>query len=334
MKKIVAKFLLIMFIIVPVMTGCSGTKSETPKIAELNIAASPGPASFPLAHMVENNTMQDVADKTVLAPWSTGDQLKAMVTSGQAQIVNTPINNAIMLYNKGAKVKLLNVAVWGMLYVISSDENVKSIADLKGKEISVAGKGGIHDLILRHLLIKNNIDPEKDIKLSYMDMTEAQTKLITGELKYALLNEPGSSMALVNGKKNGAKLFRVLDISKEWAALTGKQEAKIPWAGFIVVGDNAQNEMLVDTFLSKFAESAKHINENAATIGSVVEKHLSQMKAPAVAASIPYSRLEPVTADQCQKDIEEFFNELLTTAPAESIGGKLPDGNFYYKAAK
>lgn len=328
MKRTVTIILAIMLI----LSGCSGAKSGAQKISELNLGASPGPATYPLAYMVENNALSAVADKVTLMPWSSGDQLKAMVTSNQTQIINSPINNAIMLYNKGAKIKLLNVAVWGMLYVISSEDSVKSIADLKGKEIAVAGKGGIHDLVLRHLLIKNKLDPDKDLKLNYMDMTEAQTKLITGDLKYALLNEPGSSMALVNGQKSGAKLFRVMDINKEWAKVTGKEDAKIPWAGFVVVGDNAQNKALVTTFLTKFNESAKYVNDNAATIGTVVEKHISQMKAPAVAASIPYSRLQPMNADQCQKDIEDFFNELLKTAPAETIGGKLPDADFYYKA--
>ena len=63
----------------------------------------------------------------------------------------------------------------------------------------------------------------------------------------------------------------------------------------------------------------------------MVETHFDWMKGAAVQQSIPYARLDPVPAIDCQEEIEAFFTELLKTAPAEAIGGKLPDAGFYFQ---
>lgn len=327
--------LISLLLLISLAGGCSSNQADTQpvvKIPELTIASSPGPISYPLAYMAENNVLANVADKTTLTSWSTADQLKAMVTSGQVQFAATPITNAMLLYNKGVDIKLVNVAVWGMLYLISSDENLKSLDQLKGKEIAVAGKGGLHDLVLRHLLLKNGIDPDKDLKLTYMDMAQASSNLLSGKLQYAILNEPNSSATLANAKKNNVKLYRSLDIQNEWAVVTGNPDARIPWAGLIVVGDSAKNDLLVKTVVDQFDAAAEWDLENAESAGQLTEKYFQNMKAQAVTNSLPYSRLDPMSAKDSQKQIEDFFNELMTTAPMEAIGGKIPDEGLYYQS--
>jgi len=344
MTKKLCYLLIVLILLLTFGSGCSANNStpDNPpsntseeenidKIPELTIASSPGPMSYPLAYMAENDVFANIAEKTTLTSWTTGDQLRAMVTSNQVQFAVTPITNAFMLYNKDVDVKLINVAVWGILYVMSSDENLKTIEQLKGKEIAIAGKGGIHDLIFRHLLIKHNIDPEKDIKITYMDMSQASTSLLTGSLQYAILNEPNSSAVLANAKKEGLSIYRSLDLQEEWASVTGNPEARIPWAGLIVVGENANNHKLVNMVVDQFASATKWVLENPQQAGEITEKYFQNMKVPAVANSIPFSRLDPKPASECQKLIEDFFQELMTTAPMEAIGGKIPDAGLYYQ---
>ena len=310
------------------LTGCAKT---TPKMQELQIAASQGAGSYPLAPMVENNALKDMADKTVIVPWVTSEQLSAMVTSNQAQFAIPPITNALMLYNKGADLKLVNVAVWGMLYILSADDSVKTIADLKGKEIAVTGGGtSYHGNILRHILIKNNLDPDKDLTIINMDMAEASSKLATGAIKLALSNEPNSTITIANALKGNITVTRAIDLQVEWGKAVGSNNARIPQAGLIVVGDNAQNKALVDAVSKQFAEGAGWINENPAQAGPLVEKYFPKMKAAAVENSLTYARLEPLAGAECKQEINAFLNEFLQTAPPASIGGKLPDDGFYY----
>lgn len=327
--------LVLLFVFMLSVAGCGGQipsektqeKVKT-ELVDLVVGTAPGPVSYSLAYMV---TQPDEGLNITLRPWKMYDQLLAMITAEQVNLSSTPITNAIMLYNKGFDVQLINISVWGMLYVLSPDDTVQEIADLKGEKIAVAGKGGIHDLVFRHLLIKNGLDPDKDVQILYMDLPEASGKLATSELKFAVLNEPNSSMATLNAKKGGVELHRVLDLQEEWQKVTGQKEARIPQAGFVVVNAKSVDKAAVAKFQESFMLAAQWVNEHPQEAGTIVEKQFDWMKAPAVQQSLQFARLDPVPAADCKSEIEVFFKELSETAPAEAMGGKLPDAAFYFQ---
>ncbi|CFX45096.1 ABC-type uncharacterised transport system, substrate-binding component, TM0202 type [Syntrophomonas zehnderi OL-4] len=292
---------------------------------KLTIGSAPGPVTYPLAQMAEKNS------QIVLKPWQNGEQLTAMITAKEVQLCSTPMSNALLCYNKGLGVQLLSVTVWGMLYVMSTDDSIKNLSDLKGKEVALTGRGGIQDLIFRHLLIKNNINPDTDLTLTYLDMPEASARLADGQLKYAVLNEPQSSIAALNTKKNGRELFRVLDLTKEWNKLPGQEQARMPMAGIIVINDTGLTPAQAGGFEKIYIETADYVNKNSQEISPIVEKHVPTMKAQAVSESMKYARLKPEHGADCQAEIEAFFKELSQTAGLQAFGGKLPDAKFYYQ---
>lgn len=291
----------------------------------LQVGIAPGPVTYPLATMSEKNS------NIVLQPWQSGEQLTAMITSKEVDLCSTPISNALLTYNKGMDTQLLMVTVWGMLYVMSTKNDVASLQDLKGKEVIVSGKGGIHDHIFRHLLIKNNLDPENDLQIVYLDMAEASQRMIAGEVKYAVLNEPQSSIAALNGEKANVKINRVLDLTEEWGKLPGQENKKFPMAGIVVVNGSETTPEQISQFEKAFIQEAGWVNEHGQEVGPIVEKHVPAMKAAAVTQSIQYARLDPQSAFECKEVIREFFEELTTTADIKAFGGRLPDDGFYYK---
>lgn len=316
--------------------GCGGSNksTETEKteaaplsLAQLNlkIGSAPGPVTYPLATMSEKNA------KIKLNPWQSSEQLTAMITSKEVHLCSTPLNNALLTYNKGMDTQLLMVTVWGMLYVMSTRDDIASINDLKGKEVVVSGKGNIHDLIFRHLLMKNGIDPDKDLKISYLDMAEASQRLISGEVKYAVLNEPQASIAASNAKKANLTLNRVLDLTVEWNKLPGQEGKNFPMAGIIVVNGSGISPEQAAAFQAAYIEEAAWVNEHGTEAGPIVEKHVPTMKAAAVTQSIQYARLDPKPAAACQEEVMAFFQELATTADIKAFGGKLPDDKFFCK---
>jgi NitT/TauT family transport system substrate-binding protein len=319
------------------IAGCSVQETEDANQApstnsgeksNLVVGSAPGPVCYGLAYMAENPA-DDFALQ--LEPWNKYDQLLAMITSDQVNISSAPLTNAIMLYNKGVDVKLMNVVVWGMLYVLSPEDTVQNITDLKGKQIAVNSQGSNHDLVLRHLLINNGLDPDKDVDIIYLELSEASAKLASGELKYAVLNEPNSSMATLNARKGGVELKRVLDLQKEWQKLTGQETARIPQAGFVVVNSSQLNKDVVEKFQQNLTAAVKWVNDNPEEAGPLVEKHFDWMKGPAVQQSLQFARLELVPAADCREEIEAFYKELSKTAPAEALGGKLPGADFYFQ---
>ncbi|NLW90118.1 MAG: ABC transporter substrate-binding protein [Syntrophomonadaceae bacterium] len=317
------------------LAGCSKTTTkennavkEPPKVSDLKLTlgTAPGPPTYPLAYMAEQNS------NLTLKPWQTGDQLISMLSSKEVQISSCPVTNAMIAYNKGLGVQVLDVAVWGMLYVMSTESDVKSLQDLKGKEIVLAGQGGLHDLIFLHLLKMNNIDPKQDLTITYLDMQQASAMLASGKIKYAVLNEPNSSVAALNAKKNGVKLNRVLDLTDEWHKLPGQENVRLPMGTIVVVnGTNITAEQIA-TFEKDFIEAAEWVNSHPAEIGPIVEKYVPWMKAKAVSESIKYARLQPNHAADCQSEVEAFFKELSKDTDPKAFGGKLPDAGFYYQA--
>jgi NitT/TauT family transport system substrate-binding protein len=333
-KRMMVIFLSLALVIGTV--GCAGNikSSETEKTApatvsfeqlSLKIGSAPGPVTYPLATMSEKNA------NLKLNPWQSGEQLTAMITSKEVNLCSTPLSNALLTYNKGMDTQLLMVTVWGMLYVMSTENDVTSIKDLKGKEIVVSGKGGIHDLIFRHLLIKNGIDPDKEMKISYLDMTEASQRLVSGQVKYAVLNEPQASIASMNAQKANLALNRVLDLTEEWGKLPGQKDKRFPMAGIIVVNGSEASREQIAAFQKAYIEEAAWVNEHGQEAGPIVEKHVPTMKAMAVTQSIKYARLDPKPASECKEEIMSFFKELTTTADIKAFGGKLPDDEFFYK---
>jgi NitT/TauT family transport system substrate-binding protein len=318
------------------LAGCSSKSNDTAKTnvtpvpastqkLDLAVAAAPGPASYPLAYMAQDNPDLDVQ------PWKSYDQLLAMITAKQVKLASSPINNAIMSYNKGFKIKLVNVSVWGMLYVVSGDSSIKEIKDLKGKDVAISGQGGIHDLVFRHLLIQQGLNPDTDVRITYMDLPQASAQLITGEVKYAVLNEPNSSMAIMNAKKSGVELARVIDLQKEWSKIPGQENYRIPQAGYIAIEEAGVTPEEVAAFEASFIEASKWVNEHQAEAGPMVEKQTEWMKAAAVSESLKYANLQPVDAADCQAEVIAFYKELSKTAPASALGGKQPDANFFFQ---
>jgi len=347
MKGRVFTSILLVLALMLAVPGCaSGPEDESPAVeaeaeveteAEeprepmtLDVAYGPGPVAFPLAKIAQDG-LADINATVVPQPWTTADQLKALITAQQVEIAVTPLTNAMLLYNNGAKVRLINVGVWGMLYVVTPDASLTELAQLRGKEVAIAGKGGIHDLLFRHLLIGEGIDPDTDLTITYMDLPDMQTRLAMGELTYAVLNEPASSGAVLTAKKEGVTLNRAIDLQVEWAEAVGNPDARIPWAGYVVIGDAEIDTEMIEAFLTGYAEAAEWTNANPAEAGPIIEAMDEKMKAPAVADSLKYARLDPKRAIDSREAIEAFYTELLKTANPESIGGKLPDDGFYYQ---
>lgn len=306
----------------PAQQAASTVKLEDLKLA---IGSAPGPVTYPLARMAEQNS------NIILKPWQTGEQLTAMIAAREVQLCSTPLNNAVLSYNKGLDTQLLMVTVWGMLYVMSTESDIKSLEDLKGKEVAISGKGGIQDLIFRHLLIKNGINPDSDLTITYLDMSEASSRLAAGQLKYAVLNEPQSSIAALNAQKAGVQLHRVLDLTQEWNKLPGQENARMPMAGIIVVNGSGITAEQAAGFEKAYIETAEWVNNNPAEIGPIVEKHVTAMKAAAVSQSLKYARLQPRHAADCQAEVEAFLKELSQTEDVRAFGGKIPDAKFYFQ---
>ncbi len=306
--------------------------AEIIKKEKLILSGPMASVSHPLLHMIETNALSDVAKDVEFVMWKNPDELRALTLRGRTDYIAVPTNVAANLYNKGVDIKLLNVSVWGILGMITRDKDKKTLADFKGCDIAMPFRADMPDIVFEEIIKKQGLDPKKDFNLKYVGSPiDAMQMLILRRVDHALLAEPAISMALRKTNSFPLKLiapdlYRSSDLEREWGEAF-KIEGKIPQAGMAVIGE--QDKYVTKRFNEEYAKSLAWYKANPKEAGVLVEKYIEMLNADAVTDSIEYVQLNYVSAKDSKADLE-FFYSLLKNNNPKSIGGKLPDDEFYY----
>jgi NitT/TauT family transport system substrate-binding protein len=316
-------------------TTTTSTTTSTVAVTKLDtirLVGTIGPMSIPLAYMVENNSLASVANKTTLDIWATPAQLQAIVTGTQGDFLSLPSNAAATFYNKGVKLQYLDNSIWNILYVVTPDNSIQSMADLKGKKVVVPYQNAVPDAMFQSLCKQKGLAIPTDITVTYTpDPIQASQMLLTGSEKYVLLSEPSATAVIIKGKAAGQTFLRAINIGAAWQ--NAKDGTSVtPVAGTIVMGDMLQHPDIVKVFMSEYAKAIDWMLANPVKAGEVGARALSQQgfTAPVLTASLNNINWRYVKAVDARPDLEDFFSTLSQVSP-NFIGGKLPDNGFYYQ---
>jgi NitT/TauT family transport system substrate-binding protein len=335
MKKVISSILVLGLILLS-LAGCSsGSKApETTKATEaaakktepisIKVAAPTGAPTLSMIKMIKEQPalgeQVQVSYESIKSP----DLVASRIISGEIDIAVVPTNLAATLYNKGADYKLAAASVWGILYVIGN-EKIESWEDLRGKEIHTMGRGLTPDILLRYLLTKNGLDPEKDVKLTYMgEATELASTYIAGKSAISVIPEP----ALANVMLKKPDTLILLDLQKEWAKLN-PDASSYPQASLIIKNDLIEkNPEFVETFLQEYEKSIDWLASNGETAGTYSEDLQTGISKQAVINGLQRSNIYYRDSKDAKEAIDKYMKILLDYSP-EVIGGKLPDEGFY-----
>ena len=307
--------------------------ADAQKLPKLTLAGPPASVSNPLIHMVDSGALADVAERVEFVLWRDPDQLRVMALDGRADVLAMPTNVAANLHNRGAKLQLLNVSTWGVLWLVSRDPTLKSLADLRGKELAVPFRGDMPDIVFQLLAEQQGVDVRKDVQLRYVaSPIDAMQLLVMRRVDHALLAEPAVSMAL---RKTGSfplsviapELHRSVDLQQEWGRVFARS-ARIPQAGIAVMGALRERPDVVARIEAEYARSLAWCRDHAEACGQGVAARIDMLSAEAVADSIAVSLMDAVPAHAARAELEFMFGQLMKKSPA-LIGGKLPDDGFY-----
>ncbi|WP_185266110.1 ABC transporter substrate-binding protein [Halopseudomonas xiamenensis] len=300
---------------------------------KLVLAGPPTTVSYPLLHMLESGALDAVAGQVQFRLWSNPDQLRALTLEGGADFTAMPTNVAANLYNRKVPLRLSNVSVWGMLWLVSRNPELKTLADFKGEEIAVPFRADMPDIVFTFLAERAGLDPRRDFTLRYMATPmDAMQLLVMRRLDHALLAEPAVSMALRKTRSFpvsvvAPELYRSVDLQAEWGRLL-QTEARIPQAGMVVLGEARQDERLVQQLEAAYAASHQWCLAQAVECGELAARHIDILTAEAATDSINSLPRHYASAAEARPELERFLQLLLERQPA-SVGGKLPDAAFY-----
>lgn len=311
------------FLKVTLFTFFLMTSSLFAKPIVLNIGVPKAPPALPVVRMMETNAMGDDC-KLNLKFWNTPEILIGMVQGKGAEIYAFPLTVVSKLYNKGMDVKLLNVNTWGVAYFLTSDETVKTWKDLKGKTIYKTLKSSPPDIFTRYFLDKAGLKEKEDYKVVYATKMELANLLIQGKVENATLIEPLVTMVMMKNPK----VKRVISFEKEWQKIKN-DDSHIPAAGMGVLGKfSEENPELVKKFNVEYEKALNWIVENPKEAGKLAAK--IGMKPKVIEKAIPNMGLKFVAAKDVKEILDEYYNMLKNYDP-KTVGGKVPNENFYFK---
>lgn len=296
---------------------------------EVNVGMIMGPPSMGMGWMIheneEGNTYNDYnfevggVDYTALA---------SKLNTGDYDIIHCPSNVGAILYNNKdlkEEVEVIDISNLGLLYILTTDDSIKSMDDLKGRTVYSIGEGGPPEYTFGYLLDQEGLSD--DVNFSFRSTPfEVLNLLQDEENSIALLPQPFVEVA----KLLVPDLKVPIDITAEWDNLKLESGAEsvttitIVRKKFLEEHEQAVVEYL-NLLKKSVAYSLSHVDE-AAEWTDTYETFLN----PEVAAdAIPYVNMCAITGQEMKEKLEGFLKIMYDYNP-DAVGGSMPDDDFYY----
>lgn len=327
MRKKLVGLTLMLILSMSIFLGCENTKetaSENSKNETTIMISGPKSAvTIPLLRMKETNALGENI-KIDLKLYHSMEEMVAIENSKKYGFMTIPVHAASILYNKGSNIKLLNVGVWGGMYLTTTDPNCNKWEELKGKKLYVPSKNSPPDIITQYFLKQHGLKVGDNIDIVYSTHPEISKLIEMGRIKYAVNVEP----FVTANKLSNKNLKVVFDYMDGWKKI---QDDQCGLPGFGVVSNNeflAKNKSLVDTFNKEYEKALNWTVKNPKEAGILAEKYLKLDK-KLIKKAMPNIPLFYKASTDARKDLEKYY-KVLSKFKAKSIGGKIPNEDFYY----
>ena len=239
------------------------------------------------------------------------DALNPRIISGEVDVAAVPVNLASVLYNKlDGDISVLAVSTLGVLYVVEAGSEVNSVADLAGKTVYATGQGATPEYILNYLLDKNGV--AGSVEVNYVGEHAAlATMLADGSAEIGMLPEPNVTTTLA-GNDN---LRIALNLTEEWNKVCSTELVQ----GVVIARKSFVNEHpeAIEQFLREYEKSSAFVDVGILGNVEIAKK------------AIPNCNISFSKGEAMHKAVEGMLAVLFEANP-KSIGGKLPDKDFYY----
>ncbi|MCI5802279.1 MAG: ABC transporter substrate-binding protein [Oscillospiraceae bacterium] len=305
----------------------SSEPAEAPaEKADIRVAALKGPTSLGMLGVMEAGEAGTAANNYTFEIAAAPDDIVGKIATGEVDVAAVPTNLAPVLYQKTeGKVQMAAINTLGILYVLTKNEEVSSIADLAGKTVISSGQGAVPEYAFNYILEKNGLDPAAGLTVEYKsEHSEVASALMSAESAIAVLPQP--FVTQVTAKDANVKT--ALDLTAEWDKAV--DDGSVLSMGCIIVRTDflAENKEAFDRFLDEYKASVEAVNADPAHAGGLSE-HFDIIPAAVAEKAIPNCNIVFMEGDEMKQAAAGFYQVLFDANP-KSVGGKLPDDAFYY----
>lgn len=312
-KKQIFYFVLIIIsvLLFGVFTGAEAANN-------IRVSVSASPSSLPVFYIQES---ADSINIDVSIHRSRNIAISRLM-QGEIDAALLSTNEAAKLYNRDVGVQLLGIHNWGLFYLLSTDNEIKSWNDLKGKKIYVPDKGGPLDIVFQELAAKKNINFKTELQVRRGKMREVTQLMINNMAETAVIREPFVSQTLLKNKNSRM----VFDLQQEWEK---EYDFRIAQSALVVRKDFAEkNKKLIAELEVLYKNSIEKLNNNNNLAAELGQKYF-EVKPEVILKAYPSLNLEYQNIVEVKEEVIAYL-EVLKSYSKDTIGGRLPDEEFYF----
>ena len=293
----------------PESTGTPAAERTAFRIASLK-----GPTTMGLVKLMDEADKGEARHDYEVTMYGAADEIAPQLIKGDIDVALVPCNLAGVLYNKtGGAVEVAAVNTLGVLYVVTTGDDITSVADLEGKSIFTTGNG---------------LTPGEDVTIEYMSEATEVLAAMQASSGYPVAMLPQPYVTTAQMQMEGLKV--ALDMTEEWdkvspdsALVTGVVVARKEFV--------EQNEAAFNEFLEDYKASTEFVNVNVDEAAALVAGYEIVPKEPIAQKALPECNITFISGADMKAKVSGYLKVLYDQNP-EAVGGTLPDDAFYYGA--
>lgn len=293
------------------------------------IASLKGPTTMGLVGLMDDADNGRARHDYQVEMYGTADEIAPQLLQGEVDVALIPCNLASVLYNKteGA-IEVAAVNTLGVLYLVTTSDEIGSIADLAGATVYTTGKGTTPEYVLNYVLTQNGLVPGEDVTVEFMsEATEVLAAMqLSSGYPVAMLPQPYVTTAQMQMEG----LRAALDMTEEWDKVS-PDSALV--TGVVVVrrAFAEQNPDALREFLEDYRASTEFVNAHTDEAAALVAQYGIVPKEEVAQKALPACNITFIDGPEMKEKISGYLRVLYDQNP-QAVGGALPDDAFYYGA--
>lgn len=296
----------------------------TAEPAKYSVASLKGPTTMGMVKLMKDSEEGKTFNKYDVGIFATADEIVAGVASGTTDIANVPANLAAVLYKKteGA-IKVCDVNTLGVLYVVTTGEEIASVEELKGKTVFSTGKGTTPEYVFNHILRSNGLEPQTDVTIEYKsEAAECAAAIAESDNGIAVLPQPYVTAAMAQNEN----LKIALSLTDEWNKIS--DTPLITGVTIAQGGTIEENTAAFDIFLDEYAASVEFVNSNTDEAAALIGGY-DIIKEPVAKKALPYCNITLLRNNDMTAAVKGYWNVLFEADPT-AVGGAVPEDSVFY----
>ena len=310
-------------------------EDEAPKgeATTINVYTLNGTTGFGMAKLMNDAKAGTTTEKYAFSVKTDASDVTAAILNDSADIAALPTNAAANLYNKSqGGVVVLAVNTLGCLYLLTNQNaTVNSFEDLRGKTVYAPAQNPT--FIFTYLCKQNGLEVGKDITIdstTYAQPAALKDAVAAGLVDIAVLPEPMVTIATNAAKSanNGTTITNAMDLTAEWNKVSPEgslvQGCVVVRRAFLEANPEA-----VENFLKEYKASIEYLSTDIDSASQMIVDNGIFTNAGVAKKALPNCNVCFLDGAEMKTAMETYLG-VLAGINVNSIGGKLPEADFYY----